>query len=278
MCEIICSINGVNEPPDWLGASWRLFEYFAFFAFFCDKAVVRIIFLYTVDDNLLAFGVSLGNHFIAVFDGGFYEVEFFHRSLASQSCGDDSGFEQSAKESLFEHHIFTPVRGLDITGLLVYSNVVMDEIQQVNRPKIFVRILLRERIIAGTVFFVLVGIFVGLAVAAHYKIQLYPYPCGFKQIYGLPCPGCGMTTSAVVFARGRIFEAFYIQPAAAFLCCVMVIAVFLAFIMAVFGVNFTVLKKFFAEVKIKYIIFALFVIVMCGWAVTLSRALAAMNK
>ena len=58
----------------------------------------------------------------------------------------------------------------------------------------------------------------------------------------------------------------------------MVIAVFLAFIMAALGVNFTVLKKFFAEVKIKYIIFALFVIVVCGWAVTLSRALAAMNK
>jgi len=154
----------------------------------------------------------------------------------------------------------------------------MDEIQQVNRPKIFVRILLRERIIAGVVFFVLVGIFAGLAVAAHYKIELYPYPCGFKQIYGLPCPGCGITTSAVAFAQGRIFEAFYIQPAAAFLCCVMVIAVFLAFIMAAFGVNFRFLKRFFAEVKIKYIIFALLVIVVCGWAVTLSRALAAMNK
>ncbi|MHC4068271.1 MAG: DUF2752 domain-containing protein [Planctomycetota bacterium] len=154
----------------------------------------------------------------------------------------------------------------------------MDEIQQVNRPKIFVRLLLRERIIAGAVLFLLVGIFAGLAVAAHHKIRLYPYPCGFKQIYALPCPGCGMTTSAVAFARGRIFEAFYIQPAAAFLCCVMVIAAFLAFIVAVFGVNFTVLKKFFAEVKIKYIIFALFVVVMSGWAVTLSRALAAMNK
>jgi hypothetical protein len=154
----------------------------------------------------------------------------------------------------------------------------MDEIQQVNRPKTFVRVSLRQRFTAGVVFFLLVGIFAGFAVAAHYKIELYTYPCGFKQVYGLPCPGCGMTTSAETFAQGRIFEAFYIQPAAAFLCCIMVIAAFLAFIMAVFGVNFTVLKKFFAEVKIKYIIFALFVVVMCGWAVTLSRALAAMNK
>lgn len=154
----------------------------------------------------------------------------------------------------------------------------MDEIQQINRPKIFVHILLRQRIIAGAVVILLVGTFAGLAVAAHYKIQLYPYPCGFKQIYGLPCPGCGITTSALAFAQGRIFEAFYIQPAAAFLCCIMVIAVFLAFIMAVFGVNLMVLKKFFAKLKIKYIIFALFVIFMCGWAVTLSRAIATMNK
>jgi len=278
MCEIVCAVDGVNEPPDLLGASRGLLEDFALFAFFCDKAVVGIIFLDTVDDDFLAFFIGLGDHFIAVFDRGFNVAEFFHGPLTGQACSDDCGFEQSAHESLFEYHFFTPVCCLDMTRLLAYSNAVMDEIQQVNKPKIFVRVSLRHRFAGGVVFFLVVGSVVGLALAAHYKIELYPYPCGFRQVYGLPCPGCGMTTSAEAFARGRIFEAFYIQPAAAFLCCVVVIAAFLAFIMAAFGVNFRFLKRFFAEVKIKYIIFALFVVVMSGWAVTLSRALAAMNK
>ena len=63
-------------------------------------------------------------------------------------------------------------------------------------------------------------------------------PCGFKQRYSLPCPTCGMTTCALVFARGRIVEAFYIQPAGALLLCLMVVSAFLALHTAVFGVYF----------------------------------------
>ena len=103
-------------------------------------------------------------------------------------------------------------------------------------------------------------------------------PCGFKQRYDLPCPTCGMTASALAFAQGKIFESFYIQPAAALLCCVLAVSAFLAFLIAVFGVYSGFLNRFFTEVKVKYIILALIVIIAAGWAVTLARALAANNQ
>jgi hypothetical protein len=100
-------------------------------------------------------------------------------------------------------------------------------------------------------------------------------PCGFKQRFALPCPTCGMTTSALAFARGRIFESFYIQPAAALACCIMVIAAFLALLTAVFGIYFRSLDSLFCEVKTRYVILVLIVVIAAGWAVTLARALMA---
>ncbi len=124
-----------------------------------------------------------------------------------------------------------------------------------------------------------VGFFGLFALAEHYNInmgRLLGY-CGFKQRYALPCPTCEMTTATLAFAQGKIFEAFYIQPACALLCSVLVVIAFLALVIAVFGVYFRFLERFFAEVKVRYIILALIIIIAAGWAVTLARALAA-NK
>ena len=59
------------------------------------------------------------------------------------------------------------------------------------------------------------------------------------------------------------------------MCCVLVVVALLALFTAVFGVYFNFVKHFFAEVKIKYIILAVIVIIAAGWAVTLARALVA---
>ena len=150
--------------------------------------------------------------------------------------------------------------------------------QQLNKPKIICRASFRQRLVAGVVFLVVAGCFGLLWLVGHYKIDLWPFPCGFKQRYNLPCPGCGITTSVVAFAQGKIFEAFYIQPAAALLCCILVVAAFLAFLIAVFGVYFSFINRFFAEVKVRYIILALIIIIAAGWAVTLARAIAASNQ
>jgi hypothetical protein len=37
-------------------------------------------------------------------------------------------------------------------------------------------------------------------------------PCQFLATTGLPCPGCGMTTSFSWFARGNIEASLYVQP------------------------------------------------------------------
>jgi len=155
----------------------------------------------------------------------------------------------------------------------------MQIIQQVNKLKIFSRASSRQRMAAAIVCLAVVGFFGLFALAGHYNInmgRLLGY-CGFKQRYGLPCPTCGMTTAVLAFAQGKIFEAFYIQPACALLCCVLVVTASLAFVTAVFGVYFRFLERFFGEVKVRYIILALIVIIAAGWAVTLARALAVSN-
>ena len=137
----------------------------------------------------------------------------------------------------------------------------------------------RQRLIAGLIFLSVAGLFTLLWLAANDKINigLLLDPCGFKQRTGLPCPTCGFTTSAIAFARGRIFEAFYIQPAAALFCGILVVSGFWAFIVAAFGVYCGLLDHLFAEVKVRYLILAFAIIIIVGWAVTLIRAMTEGN-
>jgi hypothetical protein len=155
----------------------------------------------------------------------------------------------------------------------------MQASQQLNKPKFFYWASSGQRLVAAIVCLGIILFFGIFALAGHYMIdmgRLLGY-CGFKQRTGLPCPTCGMTTATLAFTQGRIFEAFYIQPACGLLCSVMVIAAILAFIIAVFGVYFRFIERFFTEVKLRYIILALIIIIAAGWAVTLARAVAANN-
>jgi hypothetical protein len=150
--------------------------------------------------------------------------------------------------------------------------------QQLNKRKILYRASPRQRLTATSVCLAVIAFFGLFALAGHYKISPWPLPCGFKQKYNLPCPTCGMTTSVVAFAQGKIFESCFIQPAAGLFWCVVSGWGVFAFFVAVFGVYFGFLNRFFTEVKIKYIILALIVVIAAGWVVTLARALAAENQ
>jgi len=153
----------------------------------------------------------------------------------------------------------------------------MQSCQQPNKPPFFCRASFHQRITATIVFSAIATLFAlaWLAAAGKFDIGWWLGTCGLKQKYGLPCPTCGMTTSVLAFSQGKIFESFYIQPAAALLCCVLVVIAFLALFTAVFGVYFGFVRRFITEVKIKHIVLALIVIIAAGWAVTLARALAA---
>jgi hypothetical protein len=160
-----------------------------------------------------------------------------------------------------------------------YFNVIMQASQQLNKPKYIYRASTGQRKIAAVVCVGIILFFAVFAFAGHYKINMGRFLgyCGFKQRTGLPCPTCGMTTATLAFAQGKIIEAFYIQPACGLLCCVMVFTAVLAFIIAVFGIYFRFIERFFTEVKLRYMILALVVIIIAGWAVTLARAFATNN-
>ena len=156
----------------------------------------------------------------------------------------------------------------------------MQTSQQTNTVKFCRRAAGKQRLIAGVMCLSIVGIFGVLWLAGAGKINLTRWTggCGFKQKYNLPCPSCSMTTAAIAFARGKIWESFYIQPAAALLCALLVISAFLAFLTACFGVYFPFIETVFWKVNIRYIILALLVIILAGWAVTLARALAERSR
>ena len=134
----------------------------------------------------------------------------------------------------------------------------------------------RQRAIAGLISLAVFGSLALFGLAGYYQVDMGRWLgyCGFKQRYGLPCPTCGMTTAVLAFAQGKVWQAFYIQPAAAFLCSFLVVAASLCFLVAVFGIYFSFFDRLFSEVKIRHVIVALMVIIAAGWAVTLSRALA----
>ena len=67
-------------------------------------------------------------------------------------------------------------------------------------PAIFAP-LLRER----TVCLGMLGVCAGLVVANRFGLSLWK--CAFREVTGLPCPGCGLTRGMSALLRGRIQEA-----------------------------------------------------------------------
>ncbi len=135
----------------------------------------------------------------------------------------------------------------------------------------------RERKIAAGIGLAIVALFAGLWLLQRvgFDFGLLFGPCGMKMRTGWPCPTCGMTTAVLAFARGEVLLAFYLQPAAALLCSLLVGAAFFALLAGIFGIYFNFLDRLLTELKLKYLVMGLLVIIAAGWAVTLARAMAA---
>lgn len=172
-------------------------------------------------------------------------------------------------------HILPFFCRLDIVFCWVYCNADMNESQQSGAGKLIRRATRRQRVAAGSVFLAVAGVFGLMWAVGEYGIRIGPVVCGFKQRYNLPCPTCGMTTAGAAFVHGRVFEAFYIQPAAGLFFSVLAVTGFFALLTAVFGVYFGVFGKVPGRIKARYWVLVVLVVIFLGWAVTLARAIAA---
>lgn len=148
--------------------------------------------------------------------------------------------------------------------------------QQQIKPKLFKRASIKQRYIAAVIFVIVFSFFGFFAISGHYSVDIGRWlgHCSFQQRTGLPCPTCGMTRSTLAFAQGKILRAFYIQPACALICVMLVVIAIIAIIIAVLGIYFRFIDDIFYEIKLRHIIIALLIITVFGWAVTLARAAA----
>lgn len=53
-----------------------------------------------------------------------------------------------------------------------------------------------------------------------------PVVCGFRALFGIPCPGCGLTRCLAALAHGDVVRAFHVHPAG---------PIFLAYLGAMWG-------------------------------------------
>ncbi|MCK4887882.1 MAG: DUF2752 domain-containing protein [Planctomycetes bacterium] len=148
--------------------------------------------------------------------------------------------------------------------------------QQIIESKIFSHATVRVRLKCGLTALVLASLWTIFFLGARGQVDIGRWfdPCGFKQNYNLPCPTCGITTSAIYFSQGRILKSFYVQPAGGFICSILAIMLFFAFFTAVFGIYFRFLGSFLAEIKIKYVFLVFIIVILGGWAVVFARAVA----
>lgn len=121
------------------------------------------------------------------------------------------------------------------------------------------------------------GAILWLASGGYINLQFWLGVCGFKQRFGLPCPGCGWTHSAQAFLTGHPIQAFMIQPAAAFFCVVAILVWIFALLIAVFGIDFRFLRRWIQAIGIKTLILCAVAVVLAGWLVTLVRAILQQN-
>ncbi|MBU1261111.1 MAG: DUF2752 domain-containing protein [Planctomycetes bacterium] len=142
------------------------------------------------------------------------------------------------------------------------------------KSKWFWRAEPKDRIVFLAIFLAVCVIFGLFWLAAKGVINLSPLgECAFKRNYGIPCPTCGFTTAISVFVTGGIIKAFWIQPAAAAMCVVLLLAAFFSLLSATTGINFSFLPPIRIW-RIEYLLIAGAIILAASWAVTIARALA----
>jgi hypothetical protein len=133
-----------------------------------------------------------------------------------------------------------------------------------------------DRLIAAGICAGIVGVFVLLWLGEKGIIQFHYLlgVCGFKQRYGLPCPGCGWTHAAQAFAAGDIVGSFQYQPAATIFCGAAILTAVLSLHTAIFGLQ-SGLRRILTHKRFwKYVLISSGIVVLLGWLITLGKVLS----
>ncbi|HOK66996.1 MAG TPA: DUF2752 domain-containing protein [Anaerohalosphaeraceae bacterium] len=156
----------------------------------------------------------------------------------------------------------------------------MNKCQPISSGKSSNRISAGGRIAAAFVALVIAAGFAFFHACDRQWLDISPIlgVCGFKQRFGLPCPGCGWTHSIQAFASGRIGEAFCLQPAAAVFCLAAVATLFFALHIALFGIDFLFLRWVRSPGGCKVVILAAALIILVGWLAALLLTLAGQGQ
>jgi hypothetical protein len=135
--------------------------------------------------------------------------------------------------------------------------------------------LLSSRIAAGAVLgVILVGsILLWASAKGHLNLSFWLGICGFKQRFGLPCPGCGWTHAAQLFVTGHWLKAFWIQPAAAFFCVAAAVVAVFALLYSLFGIFIFPLQNVFCPRGVSILLITACGVILMGWMVTLVRTI-----
>jgi len=150
----------------------------------------------------------------------------------------------------------------------------MTEYQNTNTKKTE-KLSLTARFLAGSVFLVILVVFYLLRASSRRDIELGYWfgECGFKQRFSLPCPGCGWTHAAEMFATGHLIQAFTIQPAAAFFCVLLSLAAIFALHGAVFGIYSRLLRRISNSKGVGVLLALACFVILAGWLVNLIRTI-----
>ena len=97
-------------------------------------------------------------------------------------------------------------------------------------------------------------------------------PCIFRNLTGLPCPGCGMTRGFVAMGHGRIGDAWRANPLAPF-AYVFACGYLVLFVL---GRRFPALaERWRVSERVRWSIYAAVLLaVLASWSITLARCFA----
>jgi hypothetical protein len=93
--------------------------------------------------------------------------------------------------------------------IAIIPRILLDRLEMDPERRVHLNVLL-----SALVLFTMAALLVRCADA----LAILPHVCLAQALFGIPCPGCGVTRSALAFLAGDVGRAWSLNPGGAFLC------------------------------------------------------------